>query len=80
MLGLGKKLLKVFVSDFQAMFHHLECSNWLLLYDVNKSLFGEGKFRKTKCEGGKYPMLSTKAEVLCLCLFYHIVIMLPPIT
>lgn len=80
MLGFGKKLLKVFLPDLQAMFHHWECSSWLLLYDVNKSLFGKGNFRKTKCEGGKYPMLSARAEVLCLCLFYHILIILPPVT
>lgn len=64
MLGFSKKSLKVFLPDHQTMFYHYKCSNWLLLYDVNKSLFGKGNFSKTKYEGGEYPMLSAKAVVV----------------
>lgn len=56
-LGFSEKLLKVFLPDFQAIFNHYKCSNWLFLYDVNKSLFGKGNFRKTKCDEGEYPCL-----------------------
>lgn len=76
LLGFSKKLLKIFLPYLQAMFHHYEFSNWLLLCDVNKSLLGKGNFRETKCEAGKYALLS---EVLWLCLFYHILI-LPAVT
>lgn len=79
-LGFSKKLLEVFLPDLQTIFHHYKCNNWLFLYNVNKSLFGKGNFRKRKCEEGEYPVFSAKAEVLCLCLFYHILIILPPVT
>lgn len=39
-----------------------------------------GKEILGKREGGKYPTLSAKAEILCLCLFHHILIILPPVT